>query len=73
MGELSKERIRRLFLQVIHNIRSQPVAALFYTLFESAKLSGVEPKAYVLKAATAAIRKPGTITLPQDLLDPNPT
>ena len=52
--------------------RGTEVAALFYTLFESAKLSGVEPKAYVLKAALAAIRKPGTITLPQDLLDSNP-
>ena len=44
------------------------VAAIFYTLFESAKLSGVDPHAYVLKAAKNAIRKPGAVTLPQDLI-----
>lgn len=43
------------------------VAALFYTLFESAKLAGVDPHAYVLEAAKRAIRKPGTVTLPSDL------
>jgi len=43
------------------------VAALFYTLFESAKLSGIDPYAYVLEAAKRAIRKPGTATLPSHL------
>jgi hypothetical protein len=48
--------------------RGTKVAAIYYTLFESAKLCGVEPKSYVLFAAHAAIRSPGTVTLPQALL-----
>jgi transposase len=42
------------------------VAALFYSLIESAKLGGVEPKAYLLRAARAALANPGTVTLPHD-------
>lgn len=48
--------------------RGTEVAALFYTLFESAKLAGVEPKSYALRATLEAIRNPGAITLPQSLL-----
>lgn len=48
--------------------RGAQVTAIFYTLFESAKLCGIEPKRYVLEAALRAIRKPGTATLPQDLI-----
>jgi transposase len=48
--------------------RGTEVAALFYSLFESAKLCGVEPKSYVLTAALAAITEPGTPTLPHTLL-----
>jgi transposase len=48
------------------SLRGTQVAALLYTLFETAKLSGVDPKAYVLRAALAAIRNPGTVTLPWD-------
>jgi transposase len=48
--------------------RGTEVAALFYSLFESAKLTGVEPKSYVLRAAHAAIAEPGTATLPTSLL-----
>ena len=48
--------------------RGIEVAAVLYSLFESAKLCGVEPKAYVLKATHAAIAKPGTATLPHELL-----
>ena len=44
--------------------RGTEVAALFYSLFESAKLAGVEPKSYVLRATYAAIDEPGTATLP---------
>ncbi|NWF91190.1 MAG: transposase domain-containing protein, partial [Ignavibacteriaceae bacterium] len=43
------------------------VAAVLFSLFESAKLCGVEPKAYVLRALHAAIAKPGTVTLPDDI------
>jgi transposase len=47
--------------------RGTQVAALFYTLFETAKLSLVDPRAYVRTAALAAITKPGAVTLPSDL------
>ncbi len=43
------------------------VAALFYSLIESAKLAGVEPRAYLGQAARRAIGNPGTVTLPRDL------
>lgn len=43
------------------------VAAILYSLFESAKLAGVDPYAYVLQAARRAIATPGTVTLPNDL------
>jgi transposase len=48
--------------------RGTDVAALFYSLIESAKLCGVEPKAYLLQAVRAALAAPGTVTLPQALL-----
>ncbi len=44
--------------------RGTEVAALFYTVFETAKLRGVEPKAYLRHAAMAALAAPGTVTLP---------
>ena len=48
--------------------RGTEVAALFYSLIESAKLCGVEPKAYLLHATYNALRNPGTVTLPHTLL-----
>jgi len=48
--------------------RGTEVAALFYSLIESAKLCGVEPKAYLLHATRAALENPGTVTLPHALL-----
>jgi len=47
--------------------RGTRVAALFYTLLESAKLTGVEPAAYLAEATRRAIGTPGTVTLPRDL------
>ena len=47
--------------------RGTEVAALFYTLLESAKLAGVEPAAYLAEATRRAIAKPGTVTLPREL------
>jgi len=47
--------------------RGTRVAALFYTLLESAKLAGVEPAAYLVEATCRAIAKPGAVTLPKDL------
>lgn len=48
--------------------RGTEVAALFYSLIESAKLCGVEPKAYLLQATRAALASPGIVTLPHALL-----
>jgi transposase len=48
--------------------RGTEVAALFYSLIESAKLCGVEPKASLLHATRAALANPGTVTLPHALL-----
>jgi len=47
--------------------RGTEVAALFYSLIESAKLCGVDPKAYLLQAVHAALATPGTVTLPHTL------
>lgn len=48
--------------------RGTRVAALFYSLIETAKLCGVEPHDYLLQATRAAIEVPGTVLLPRDLL-----
>jgi transposase len=48
--------------------RGTEVAALFYSLIESAKLADVEPKVYLLQATRAALTDPGTVTLPHALL-----
>ncbi|MGH2608132.1 MAG: IS66 family transposase [Tepidiformaceae bacterium] len=47
--------------------RGTEVAALFYSLLESAKLAGVEPKLYLLTATRRALADPKTVTLPRDL------
>ena len=49
--------------------RGTHVAALFYSLIESAKLSGVEPKRYLLTATRAGLVDRPAITLPRDLLE----
>ena len=51
------------------SLRGTRVAAVFYSLIESAKLSGVEPAAYIREATQRAIESPGTVTLPSSLLD----
>ena len=48
--------------------RGTRVAALFYTLIESAKLAGVNPKHYLREATRRAIATQGTVTLPRELL-----
>jgi transposase len=50
-----------------HSKRGAQVAAILYTLFESAKLAGVDPHTYVLETARRAIATPGTVTLPAEL------
>ncbi len=47
--------------------RGTQVAAIFYTLLETAKLCGVEPAFYLKTVAERALRDPGTVTLPQEL------
>ena len=47
--------------------RGTRVAALFYSLIESAKLAWVEPPAYLGEAARRAIRSRGAVTLARDL------
>jgi transposase len=50
------------------SLRGTEVAAAFYTLCETARLVGVDPRAYLLRAVYAAIGRPGTVTFPEDLL-----
>jgi transposase len=53
--------------------RGTEVAALYYTLCETAKLVGVDPRAYLLRALYAAITDPSAVTYPEDLtLAPTP-
>jgi transposase len=44
------------------------VAALFYSLIESAKLCGVGPKAYLLTVARSPLADRISVTLPHALL-----
>jgi transposase len=46
--------------------RGTEVAALFYSLMESAKLAGLEPKAYLRQAVAAAIKKEA-VPLPHEI------
>ena len=50
------------------SLRGTQVAALFYSLLESAKLAGIEPAAYLAEATRRAIENPGTVTLPSQLV-----
>ena len=47
--------------------RGTEVAALFYSLLESAKLAGVEPKLHLLAATRSALADSHAITLPHHL------
>ncbi len=47
--------------------RGTEVAALFYSLLESAKFAGVEPKLYLLTATRAALKDRLAVTLPHHL------
>jgi transposase len=50
------------------SLRGTQVAALFYTLCETAKLAGIDPHAYLVSALYGTIAQPGTVTYPEDLL-----
>ena len=49
--------------------RGTEVAALFYSLIESAKLCDVDPKRYLLAATHAALADRTAVTLPHTLMD----
>jgi hypothetical protein len=55
-------------LDTNHVERGTRVAALFYSLIESAKLVGVEPGAYLAEPTHRAIATPSAVTLPAALL-----
>ena len=44
------------------------MAALYYTLCGTAKVTGVDPHAYLLRALYAAIARTGAVTYPEDLV-----
>ena len=48
------------------SFRGTQVAALFYSLIESAKMLEINPVEYLTEALTRAIDNPGTVTLPGD-------
>ncbi len=54
--------------RVERGMRGTKVAALLYSLVETAKLAGVDPRAYLAEATRRAIANPGAVTLPRDLL-----
>ncbi len=47
--------------------RGTRTAALFYSLIDSAKLCGVEPRAYLREATLRAVRNRGAVTLAREL------
>ena len=47
--------------------RGTEVAAVLYSLLETAKLAGVDPYQYLLRATWAALDRPGTVLLPHQL------
>ncbi len=49
------------------SVRGTEVAALFYSLCETAILQGLNPTAYLIEAATAQLRQPGIALLPHQL------
>ena len=53
------------------SLRGTQVAALFYSLVESAKLAGLEPADYLAEATRRAIANPGTDT-PCSAISPPP-
>jgi transposase len=55
------------------SLRGTQVVALFYTLCETAKLAGVDPHAYLIRALYTAMAEPGAVTYREDLLVSTPT
>lgn len=53
--------------QQFRSVRGCEVAAVLYSLCESAKLQGVSPERYLTYAVNRALDEPGAVTLPEDL------
>jgi len=53
------------------SLRGTQVAAVFYTLCESARLINVDAQAYLLHAVEAALATPGSVMFPEALLPPS--
>jgi hypothetical protein len=51
-------------------LQGNRVESLLYSLIESAKLSGVEPRAYLRDPTLRAVRDPGTLRLARDVKSP---
>lgn len=49
------------------SVRGTEVAALFYSLCETALIQGIDPRQYLIEAATAELEAPGTALLPHHL------
>jgi len=72
-NNLAERQLRRVVLGRKNHYgsrsrRGTEVAALFYSLIDTAKLLGVEPRHYLLQATRAALHTPGTVLLPHDLI-----
>jgi transposase len=50
------------------SLRGTQIAALFYSMIESAQLYGIDPRLYIAEAARRAALVPNAITLPMDLI-----
>jgi transposase len=55
------------------SLRGTQVAAVLYTLCETARLAGVDPQAYLLQAVHRAIAQPEAVTFPEDLIQTTST
>ena len=47
--------------------RGTEVAAILYSLLETAKLCGIDPVLYLRTVVERALEEPGSVTLPEDL------
>jgi transposase len=55
------------------SLRGTQVAAVFYTLCETAKLVGIDPHGYLLRTLYAAMAKSGAVSYPEELIVSTPT
>lgn len=55
-----------------HSERDAQVAATLFTVFETAKLSGVEQASYLRQVVDNELANPGSVTLPSHLTPAQP-